>query len=317
MLKKISPLLLFLLLFPNLKINAQDYDIFVDITNTSGTEDGSETNPFNTIGEAIVLAENNDIENRKIYVSNGEYSEKIVLTDGIELYGEDKSATIINGDGFSTVVTMDNKTILKNIKIYKGKTGISIEKNSKVTIDKVKIQKFKKIGINIEESSKKRTVTIKNCEIYDGDGKGMYIKRNNYAEIYDNEVYDNNEEGIDIRDKARGSIKNNEIYKNGESGIEIIIERSKMDIDKNKIYKNSASGIAFQAYKGGLSWASDNTIDKNKISSNKKYGFDCATPSGLKSSKPVLWSQSVALDNNTLLKNKLGIFSNICHFKTY
>lgn len=307
-------LLLILFLFPLANISADDYDIYVDINNTSSTEDGSESNPFNTIGEAIALAENNDAENRKIYVKNGEYAEKIVLSEGIEIYGENKSETIINGDGFSAVVTMDNKTILKNIKIYKGKIGISVEKNSKVTIDKVKIQKFEEIGINIEESSKKRTVTIKNCEISDGNGKGIYIKKSNYAKIYDNEIYDNDEEGIDVRSSAKGSIKDNKIYKNGESGIELIVERSKMDIDKNKIYKNSASGIALQAYKGGLSSVSNSGIEKNKITSNKNFGIKCDTPSNLKSNKPVLWSQSVTLKNNIFDNNQSGLFSNICRF---
>lgn len=317
MFKKISFLILFLFLFSNSKIHAEDYDIYVDINNTSGTEDGSEANPFNTIGEAIALAENNSAENRKIYVANGEYLENIELTEEVALFGESKSGTVINGDDNSFTIKMNNKTALENLKIYKGDTGISVEKNSEVEINKVKIQKTKKIGINIEESSKKRIVTIKDCEIYENDGKGIYIKRGNYAKISDNEIYDNDEEGIDIRDKAKGDIKNNKIYKNGESGIELIVERSKMDIDKNKIYKNSASGIALQAYKGGLSSVSDSSIEKNKITSNKKFGLDCATPSNLKSNKPVLWSQSVALEDNTLLKNKLGIFSNICHFKTY
>lgn len=317
MFKKISLLILFSLLIPTLKTHAQDYDIFVDIANGSGPEDGSEANPFNTIEEALALATTNSIENRKIYVANGEYLENIKLLEGVEIFGESKNDTIVNGGTNSTTVEMSNKTALKNVKIYKGHMGISIEKNSKVTIDNVTIQKTDKIGITIEESSKKRVVTIKDCEISENDGKGIYIKKDNYAKIYDNEIYDNDEEGIDIRANAKGSIKNNKIYKNGESGIELIIERSKMDIDKNKIYKNSASGIAFQAYDGGLSSVSDNTIEKNKITSNKKFGFDCSTPSSLKSNKPVLWSQSVALEDNTLLKNKLGIFSNICQFKTY
>lgn len=300
-------------LFVATNVSAESYDIYVD-KNNSGAEDGTEANPFNTIGEAISLAQDNDAENRKIFVKNGEYTESINLTDNIELYGESKSETIINGDGFSTVVTMDNKTVIKNIKIYKGKNGISVEKNSKATIDKVKIQKFEKIGINIEESSKKRAVTIKDCEIYDGDGKGIYIKKGNYAKISDNEIYDNDEEGVDVRASAKGSIKDNKIYKNGESGIELIVERSKMDIDKNKIYKNSASGIALQAYKGGLSSLSNSGIEKNKITANKNFGIKCDTPSNLKSNKPVLWSQSVTLKSNIFDNNKSGLFSNICHF---
>lgn len=317
MYKKILTVGLILSLFTTLKISAQDYNIFVDINNTSGVEDGSEANPFNSITQAIEMAATNDVASRKIYVKNGEYLESITLTEGMEIYGESKSDTIINGDGHSTTVKMNDKTALENIKIYKGSTGISIEKNSKISINKVKIQKTKKIGINFEESSKKKLVEISDCEIYENKGKGIYIKKDNYARIYDNEIYDNDEEGIDVRSSAKGSIKSNKIYKNGEGGIEIIVERSKMDIDKNKIYKNSASGIALQAYKGGLSSVSNSSIEKNKITSNKQFGIKCDTPSSLKTGKSVLWSQSVSLKNNTLEKNKQGLFSNICHFQKY
>lgn len=317
MYRKILVISLFLSLSAGSKVLAEEYNIFVDKNNTSGIEDGTEANPFDTIGEALTLASANEPENRKIYVKNGEYLESIELPEEAEIYGESKNDTILNGDGYNATVTMQNRNKLKNIKVYKGKYGISIEKNSKVEISQVKIQKSEKIGINIEESSKKRLVEIKDCEIYDSEGKGIYIKKSNYARIYDNEIYDNEEEGIDVRGSAKGSIKSNEIYKNGEGGIELIVERSKMDIDKNKIYKNSASGIALQAYKGGLSSVSDNGIEKNKISSNKHYGIKCDTPSNLKTAKPVLWSQSATLKNNTIEKNKQGLFSNICHFETY
>lgn len=315
--KKIILLAGIFLFLVGIKVSAQDYDAFVDINNTSGTEDGTEANPFNSIGEAIEAVKSNDAENRKIYVKNGEYLENITLEDEMELCGESKSDTIINGSLGSTAVTMNHKTKLENVKIYKGHTGISIEENSKVTISKVKIQKTEKMGINIKESSKRRLIEIKDSEIYDNDGKGIYIQKRNYARIYDNEIYKNGEEGIDVRSSARGSIKSNKIYKNDEGGIEIIVERSKMDINKNKIYKNSASGIALQAYKGGLSSVSNTGIEKNKITANKQYGIKCDTPSNLKTSKPVLWSQSVTLKSNTIEKNKKELFSGICHFEKY
>lgn len=315
--KKILFPILFLLLFPSLKICAQDYDIFVDINNNSGTQDGSESHPFNSITQAIELAKDNAIENRKIYVKNGEYLENIILEEGMEIYGENTNDTIINGTGAGTTVTMRDKTALINIKIYKGNKGISIEKNSKITIDTVTIQKTSKIGINIEESSKKRIVTIKNSEISENDGKGIYVKKDNNAKIYNNKIHNNTEEGIDIRSNAKGSIKNNKIYENGEGGIELIIEKSKMNIDKNKIYKNSASGIAFQAYTGGSSSKGSNKATKNRISSNKQYGIECNIPSKLEKSGPILWSKSVTIKGNTLSDNKLGIFSNNCLFGTY
>ncbi len=305
--------MLFLLLFSGLKTNAQAYDIFVD-TNNSGAKDGSETNPFNTISDAINLATSNDTDHRKIYVKNGEYLENIALSEGTEIFGEDENDTIINGGVDSATAKMSNNTTIKNLKIYKGHVGILVEKNSKVEISDVKIQKTKKKGIEIEESTKKRVATIKNCTINGNDSKGIYIQKGNYVKITGNEIYDNDEEGIDMRASVMGSIKNNKIHDNGEGGIELIIEKSKIKIDKNKIYKNSASGISLQAYQGGLSSLSNNNIERNKITSNKRYGITCDTPSKLKSNKPVLWSQSTTLKSNVLSKNKLGLFSDICHF---
>jgi len=296
---------------------AASYDIYVDDSNYTGTEDGTQENPYNTIGEAITAAELNDSDHRRIYVKKGTYAEEIELSDDIELYGQDKNQTIIDGDGSGTIVTMDDNTVLENLTIYKGKTGVKIKKNSEAEIKDVKIKKTKNIGINIEKSTKRETVTIEDCDIYKGKGKGIYMEKNNYAEIINNEIYDNEEEGIDIRSKAKGKIKSNEIYDNGEGGIELVVERSKIDISKNKINGNSASGISLQAYEGGLSNKSDSDIEKNKITSNKHYGIKCETPSGLDNDEPVLWSQSVNLDKNIIEKNREGLFSGNCHFVAY
>jgi len=271
------------------KTFAASYDIYVDDSNNTGTEDGTQENPYNTIGEAIEAAELNDSDHRRIYVKKGTYAEEIEMSDDVEIYGQDKSQTIIDGDGFGTVVTMDNNTVLENLTVYKGKTGIKVKKNSEAEIKDVKIKKTKKVGINIEKSTKRETVTIEDCDIYKGKGKGIYMEKNNYAKILNNEIYDNDEEGIDIRSKAKGKIKSNEIHDNGEGGIELIVERSKIDISKNKINGNSSSGINLQAYEGGLSDKSDSNITKNKITSNRKLGIKCETPSKTHLDGSVLW----------------------------
>ena len=55
---------------------------------------------YSSIQEAIDSASNNDT----IYVSKGTYFENIIITKPIELIGEDKNTTIINGNGSGTVI---------------------------------------------------------------------------------------------------------------------------------------------------------------------------------------------------------------------
>ena len=55
---------------------------------------------YSSINEAINYASNNDT----IFVSNGTYFENITITKPIELIGEDKNTTIINGNGLGTVI---------------------------------------------------------------------------------------------------------------------------------------------------------------------------------------------------------------------
>ena len=130
------------LLIPLLS-QATSYDIYVDGSNT-GTEDGTQAHPYNTITEAIAIAESNNKNNRKIYVANGEYREQLKLTTKIELHGESKNNTVIygkdsSGNHFKYVVKMNNQTKIKNLQIKYGKTGVLADNNDKVTISNCKI----------------------------------------------------------------------------------------------------------------------------------------------------------------------------------
>lgn len=75
------------------EIASLDVIIYVDESNL-GFEDGSPTNPFNTIQEGVDAASNRDT----VYVFNGIYLENIeIINKSINLFREDKGIFISRG----------------------------------------------------------------------------------------------------------------------------------------------------------------------------------------------------------------------------
>jgi hypothetical protein len=69
--------------------------IYVDDDNIAGPWDGTPEHPYQNITSAIQNASANDT----IYVYNGTYYENVIIDKTLNLVGEDRSNTIINGSG--------------------------------------------------------------------------------------------------------------------------------------------------------------------------------------------------------------------------
>jgi hypothetical protein len=69
--------------------------VYVDDSNTSGLEDGTEAHPFNTIQEGVNLAGPGDT----VRVLGGYYPENVVVVKGILLIGDGAGVTLIDGSG--------------------------------------------------------------------------------------------------------------------------------------------------------------------------------------------------------------------------
>lgn len=83
--------------------------IFVDLANTSGTEDGSSANPFNTIQEGIAAAAVDDT----VLVAPGNYQENVTINKNLSLLSSGgKAVTTITGQGNTALgaVLVTNKT---------------------------------------------------------------------------------------------------------------------------------------------------------------------------------------------------------------
>lgn len=291
---------------------ASAYDIYVNKNSTSTTEDGSENNPFKTISAALTLSQTKSPDQRDIFISNGEYKEKLTLNKSCTITGESKTGTIINGTGHDRAIEIKETSSLKNLKVFGGHANIYVAAGSGATIKSCVIEKAGKIGIEIAKSSTSNSekVTITDCDIIKGDGKGLYINKRRIS-VENNKITDNDEEGIDIRAGVKGTIKKNTISKNGESGIELIVGSSDLKITNNKIKSNSASGISNQFYKDSKKLGSIE-LEKNTIQKNDNYGVQCASPSGGDSPKNY-WSKSIDLIKNIFSGNSKS-FAGRCEF---
>ena len=240
--------------------------LYVDDDNIQGPWDGSKEHPYNKIKDAIDIA----FPGYAVFVKNGTYNENLIINKTINLDGENRSNTIINGNGKGHVIeisapnvrvsgftvqnsgkseldagiktlTLDLYVKIKNNIIQNNQIGIFLNyayEYSEATIEDNLIQKNNQ-GIYSQWSNNN---LIKNNNIIDNDGHGIECIRSFYGRIIDNSIKNNGNYGIYLRgSNNEGLIKNNDI-ENNEVGL--MLENSHLnDIQKNNFINND-----FQAY---------------------------------------------------------------------
>jgi len=292
--------------------SAYAYDLYVNASNTTGTEDGTEANPFNTIGEAVTAAVALSGQ-PSVFIKNGTYAERVNIESPLSLIGESEKGVIIDASGNDKGISVEADAYIQNLTVKKGYSSIYISEDAGAEIKDTTIKESEKNGIEIRKGSSgdSTKVTLKDSEISESGGKGMYIQKRK-IDIQNNTITKNDEEGIDIRAGVRGNIKKNTITKNGESGIELVLGSTKLKITSNTIKNNDASGITNQFYKENKK-NGDVSISKNKIRNNDSYGLNCQAPSG---GDPIkgYWQKSVNLLKNIFSGNGKN-YAGVCKFE--
>ena len=172
---------------------------------------------FNTIQKAIDASSNDDV----IYVSNGNYFEKITINKSINLLGFDKTNIFRNETIKTNIISINSENVsISSFNIYyknisEKTTGISIQgKNSK----------------------------IDNCSFYKC-GNGIIIKSDKNS-VKDCHFY-NNSVGIKIYTSNSTNISNS--YFENNSRIGLIIEGSENSIIKKNNFLNNLYGISIES----------------------------------------------------------------------
>lgn len=193
---------------------------FVDDDNVDGPWDGTEDNPFMTIQQGI----NESYEGYTVYVKKGMYKENIVVNKTLDILGEEKTSTIIDGNNEDKVVTIlaENVTVsgftIQHSGVKEFDAGVVIRaknvmKNANAIVSNNIIQK-NKIGVHSYISCSN---TINNNIIEDND-IGIYFFMSTDNQIKENSISHNKRHGV-YSEWGQGTYNGNVIDSNDNCGI--------------------------------------------------------------------------------------------------
>jgi len=201
-------------------VGASGNTIYVDDDNTEGPWNGTQEYPFQHIQDAI--DSDNTSDGDTIYVYNGTYCENVIVNKSINLVGENRESTIVNG---SSDVKDPEHAVILNVDGCSIR-GFTLIGGSSWTFDS---------GIWVESNFN----TIEDCKLsYSKGGSGMYLN-GNHSLISDNIIGENGGYGIATHytNIHNNTITRNTIISNELDGIAFIMWET--CAKNNNIYHNN------------------------------------------------------------------------------
>jgi len=229
-----------------LVISSVPYSILSDEISTSTFDGnilyvgGSGPGNYSIIQDAINDASDGDIV--FVYDDSSPYYENVVVNKSIELTGEDRNTTIIDGSGTGYVIYVTADTVTVN--------GFTIQ-NSGIGSERA--------GICIINNN----ILISN-NIISNNEDGIRLIDSEYTEISSNILNNNQDDDIVIRDYSNNNIvKGNKIISYNEAGIILYISNRDNIILDNTI-SNHDYGIII-CYSSNFNTVYNNVITKNNL----------------------------------------------------
>ena len=261
-----------MLLFLGVTISSST-GIYLEKQSTIATFDGNTlyvggngTGNYTSIQDAIDDASDGDTVYVYVYDDSSPYYENVeIMYKSINLIGEDRNTTIIDGSGSGDVVSVLANWVnisgftIQNSKIDYRHAGITIW-YSNHNIITGNIISNNDNGINLWHSSGYNTIS---GNIISGNWNGIELWEScNHNIIADNNISNNDARGIMLLGCSNNIITGNNITNNDGSGI-VLGHSSLNTITGNYINSSSSDGEGISLYK-----SSSNNITGNIISNN-------------------------------------------------
>ena len=241
--------------------------VYVDDDNIQGPWDGTKEHPYHTIQEAT----NHVYSGYTISVRNGTYHEHVIMNTTINLDGENKQTTIIDGGGIGDVVTVTVPSVtisgltIQNSGSQTYDAGIkTLSLNSNITIEDTIVQN-NAIGVYLNYAYEQSWNIVRNNSIHH-NVRGIYVHWANNGQIQGNIIALNEKHGLEMQRCERATITGNIISDNGGCGIYLRGASHKNVINEGNTIQNNAIGLRLSESKG-------NVISKNNFINNSVQAF--------------------------------------------
>lgn len=275
--------------------------IFVD-EDASGKQDGSKSNPYKTISEALDHAKSGS----EVYIASGHYKESITIPKGVEVFGnnKDRGKVVIDGGTSKPTVTMKHDSELNYVTVEDGRNGIFVDDDAKAKIYNVVVKGAEKDGIRVESAStnKKERVTLDHVVSKKNGKAGLFAKKRDVV-ILSSEFLDNGTDGAVFAQGVKVWIEKSLFNDNNGSGAIMTADESSIWTKKNQFRRNGREGVELNGY-GAIGSIG---LKTSKFVENGRYGIAVVARNAAGQN---VW-KSLTREQNEDWGNKLGGVSKV------
>jgi parallel beta-helix repeat protein len=192
---------------------------------------------YTTIQAAIDAHET--LDGHTISVKEGIYYEHVAVNKSISLIGENRTTTVIDGNGTGTDIRVTaNSAVIKGFTVKNGNTGIHLYQanNSMVTENDVVLNGD---AILVDYSC---NFTVHQNIAGNNTDRGILVSNSSNFVVSNNHVYGNGMYGLNVNSSANGLIKQNNAYGNYYDGLGLL-DSSNCTIIENDVRDNHLFGI--------------------------------------------------------------------------